>query len=107
LKRRALCPPRREIKTSTEVLESAQEGHEIALLIRIQFPLRNQNEEFDRVLQRQQSTVMQIGRAFLDAAKRRGLDLTVRCDSKASRKSSDEAAFAIFGSAFVNCVSAL
>src|SRR5882724_8740053 len=58
-------------------LKSAQECHQILLLLRRQFRAEYQVEELDRVLQRQQTLVVHIGRVILDPAQRKGFDQPV------------------------------
>src|SRR5216683_1072716 len=58
-------------------LEGAQECHQILLFLRRKFRAEDQVEELDRVLQRQQTLVVHIGRVVLGAAQREGFDRTV------------------------------
>src|SRR5712692_6753803 len=58
-------------------LEGAQERHQILLLLRLQFRAEDQVEELDRILQRQQTLVVQVGRVVLDAAQHKGFDQAV------------------------------
>src|SRR5207245_9977216 len=55
-------------------LERAQERDQILLFLRRKFRAEDQVEELDRVLQRQQTLVVHIGRVILDAAQRKGFD---------------------------------
>jgi hypothetical protein len=54
--------------------EGAKERDQIALLLAGQFRAEHQIEELDRIIERQQAPVVQVGRLILDAAQREGLD---------------------------------
>src|SRR6266446_2244998 len=58
-------------------LEGPQERHQILLLLLLQFRAENQVEELNRILQRQQTLVVHIGRVILNAAQRKGFDRPV------------------------------
>src|SRR3981189_1054465 len=58
--------------------ERAQEGHQILLLRRGQLVGEDEVEELDRVLEREEPTIVEIWRRVLDAAQREGLDRPVR-----------------------------
>src|ERR1700675_2646281 len=53
--------------------EGAKERDQIALLLGGQFRAEHQIEELDRIIERQQATVVQVGRRILDPAQREGL----------------------------------
>src|SRR6266481_6822010 len=57
--------------------ERAKELNQISLLLAGQFGAEHQIEELDRIIERQQAPVVQIGRRILDAAQREGLDGSV------------------------------
>src|SRR3982075_1732467 len=57
--------------------ESAQEGHQILLLLRRQLCAEDQVEELDGVFQRQKTLIVQVGRVVLGAAQRKGFDRPV------------------------------
>src|ERR1700720_429173 len=57
--------------------ERAKELNQIPLLLAGQLGAEHQIEELDRIIERQQAPVMQIGRRILDAAQREGLDGSV------------------------------
>src|SRR5260221_8735993 len=57
--------------------ESAQEGHQILLLLRRQLCAEDQVEELDGVFQRQKTLIVQVGRVVLGAAQRKGFDRAV------------------------------
>src|SRR5260370_10108358 len=57
--------------------ERAKELNQIALLLAGQLGAEHQIEELDRIIERQQTPVVQIGRRILDAAQREGLDGSV------------------------------
>src|SRR6266849_6952558 len=54
--------------------QRAQERDQILLFLRRKFRTEDQVEELDRVLQRQQTLVVHIGRVILDPAQRKGFD---------------------------------
>src|SRR5258706_15910438 len=57
--------------------EGAKERDQIALLLAGQFRAEHQIEELNRIIERQQAPVVQVGRLILDAAQREGLDGSV------------------------------
>src|SRR5258707_10562190 len=57
--------------------EGAKERDQIALLLTGQFRAEHQIEELNRIIERQQAPVVQVGRRILDAAQREGLDGSV------------------------------
>src|SRR5947207_15980613 len=57
--------------------ESAQEGHQILLLRRGQLVGEDEVEELDRILEREEPTIVEIGRRVLNPAQREGLDRPV------------------------------
>src|SRR2546430_17527064 len=57
--------------------EGAKERDQIALLLTGQFRAEHQIEELNRIIERQQTPVVQVGRLILDAAQREGLDGSV------------------------------
>src|SRR5260370_1938229 len=57
--------------------ERAKELNQIALLLAGQLGAEHQIEELDRIIERQQAPVVQVGRCILDAAQREGLDGSV------------------------------
>ena len=57
--------------------EGAKERDQIALLLAGQFRAEHQIKELDRIIERQQAPVVQVGRLILDAAQREGLDGSV------------------------------
>src|SRR5947207_5174430 len=57
--------------------ESAQEGHQVLLLRRGQLVGEDEVEELDRILEREEPTIVEIGRRVLDPAQREGLDRPV------------------------------
>src|SRR5258707_3190347 len=57
--------------------EGAKERDQIALLLTGQFRAEHQIEELNRIIERQQAPVVQVGRLILDAAQREGLDGSV------------------------------
>jgi hypothetical protein len=63
--------------------QRAQEGDQILLLRRGQLVGEDEVEELDRVLERQQAAVVQIGRRVLHAAQREGLDRAVGAGHRA------------------------
>src|SRR5258707_197106 len=60
-------------------LKGSEECDEVLLLVACQLRTHDQVEEFDRVLQRQQTAVMHVRRRVLDAAQRERLDRPVPC----------------------------
>src|SRR6188474_760393 len=54
--------------------QDPHEGHQIALLLRSKLECQDQIEELDRIFEGQTPAVMQVRRALLDAAERKGLD---------------------------------
>ena len=59
-------------------LKGAQERHQVLLLLCGQLVAQDQIEEFDGIVQRQQTLVMQVGRVVLDPAQGEGLDAARR-----------------------------
>src|ERR1700676_3378439 len=57
--------------------EGAKERDQVALLLAGQFGAEHQIEELNRIIERQQAPVVQVGRRILDAAQREGLDGSV------------------------------
>src|SRR6202040_368922 len=57
--------------------ERAKELNQIPLLLAGQLGAEHQIEELDRIIERQQAPVVEIGRRILDAAQREGLDGSV------------------------------
>src|SRR6202045_2277116 len=57
--------------------EGAKERNQIALLLTGQFRAEHQIEELNRIIERQQAPVVQVGRRILDTAQREGLDGSV------------------------------
>src|SRR6202158_5182660 len=57
--------------------KGAKEREQIALLLAGQFRAEHQIEELDRIVERQQAPVVQVGRRILDAAQWERLDGTV------------------------------
>src|SRR5260370_8529780 len=57
--------------------EREKERNQIPLLLAGQLGTEHQIEELDRIIERQQAPVVQIGRRILDAAQREGLDSSV------------------------------
>src|ERR1700674_7437 len=54
--------------------EGAKERDQVALLLAGQFGAEHQIEELNRIIERQQASVVQVGRRILDTAQREGLD---------------------------------
>src|SRR6266404_867653 len=69
--------PASSVSKQIRELKSAQERHQVLLLLCGQFVAEDQVEELDRVVQRQQTLIMQVGRVVLDASQRESLDLPV------------------------------
>src|SRR6266478_5128446 len=67
------CLPQR----TRPVSQCSQECHQILLFLRRKFRAEDQVEELDRILQRQQTLVVHIGRVILDPAQCKGFDWTV------------------------------
>jgi hypothetical protein len=57
--------------------EGTKEGDEIALLLAGQFRAEHQIEELNRIIKRQQPSVVEIRRRILDATERESLDSSV------------------------------
>src|SRR5258708_9238580 len=62
---------------SRYLAEGAKERGQIARLLPGQFRAEHQIEELNRIIERQQTPVVQVGRLILDAAQREGLDGSV------------------------------
>jgi hypothetical protein len=60
-------------------LKSSEERDEVLLFVAGQLRAKDQVEEFDGVLQRQQTAVMHVWRGVLDAAQRERLDWPIPC----------------------------
>src|SRR5688572_2114394 len=61
-------PPSTERACERRELQGLEEGHEVLLLRLGQLRLQDQVEERDRVVEREQAPVVQVGRRLLDAA---------------------------------------
>src|SRR4029453_6202879 len=75
---RPIETPKRRAPPPLQELERAQERHEIDLLLVRELHREHEIEELDRVLEREQPVVVQVGRRVLDAAQRECLDRAIR-----------------------------
>src|SRR5882757_6530325 len=64
---------------SVDPLKGSEECNEVLLLVAGQLRAKDQVEELDRVVQRQQTTVMHVRRGVLDAAQWERLDRPIPC----------------------------